>query len=204
MTAWALGGLRRDSSAIAASDPLSGKRHLSAPPHRANQTFPNYNFRVLSDFKGLQCKKFGNALFPVLLGCDQPFALYARTSPSPRNCRSASAARRRKRAGVAMTFRSPSSIVHIAGLRMVREGANMDDQTIDASELDELQAAYKAAVEKWIAAIGEEEALASVNHNVAEIDQWEAAHFKEDELREVVLEAKKQYEDALRRKFFNF
>ena len=80
----------------------------------------------------------------------------------------------------------------------------MDDQTIDASELDELQAAYKAAVEKWIAAIREEEALASVNHNVAEIDQWEAAHFKEDELREVVLEAKKQYEDALRRKFFNF
>ncbi len=47
-------------------------------------------------------------------------------------------------------------------------------------------------------------ALASVNHNVAEIDQWEAAHFKEDELRDLVLEAKKEYEDALRRKFFDF
>jgi hypothetical protein len=71
-------------------------------------------------------------------------------------------------------------------------------------ELDQMQAAYKAAVEEWIAAIKEEEALASVNHNVAEIDQWEAAHFKEDELRSTVLEAKKQYEDALRLKFFNF
>lgn len=80
----------------------------------------------------------------------------------------------------------------------------MDDQTVDTAELDRLQGAYKQAVENWIAAIREEEALASVNHNVAEIDQWEEAHFKEDELRDVVLEAKKEYEDALRQKFFNF
>ena len=80
----------------------------------------------------------------------------------------------------------------------------MDDQTVDNAELDRLQAAYKQAVENWIAAIRQEEALASVNHDVAEIDQWEAAHFKEDEMRDVVLEAKKEYEDALREKFFDF
>ena len=71
-------------------------------------------------------------------------------------------------------------------------------------ELDRLQNAYKAAVEEWISAIKEEEALASVNHTVAEIDQWEGAHFKEDDTRKKVKAAKKQYEDALRRKFFNF
>jgi hypothetical protein len=71
-------------------------------------------------------------------------------------------------------------------------------------DLDQLQAAYKAVVEQWVAAIKEEEALASVNHNVAEIDQWEAAHFKESEMRDAVIEAKKQYEDALRLKFFDF
>jgi hypothetical protein len=71
-------------------------------------------------------------------------------------------------------------------------------------ELDRLQNAYKAAVEEWISAIKEEEALASVNHTVAEIDQWEGAHFKEDDIRKKVKAAKKQYEDALRRKFFNF
>ena len=49
-------------------------------------------------------------------------------------------------------------------------------------ELDHMQAAYKAAVEAWVAAIKQEEALASVNHTVAEVDKWEEAHFDEDEL----------------------
>jgi hypothetical protein len=53
----------------------------------------------------------------------------------------------------------------------------------DTLELDQMQAAYKTAVEEWIAAIKEEEALASVNHTVAEVDQWEGAHFKEDDMR---------------------
>jgi hypothetical protein len=39
------------------------------------------------------------------------------------------------------------------------------------------------AVEEWIAAIKQEEALASVDHSVAEVDQWEQAHFREDEIR---------------------
>src|SRR6516162_6103443 len=74
----------------------------------------------------------------------------------------------------------------------------------DNADLDQMQAAYKAAVEKWIAAIKEEEALASVNHSIAEVDKWEAAHFKEDEIRAKVKAAKQRYEDALRQKFFGF
>jgi hypothetical protein len=75
----------------------------------------------------------------------------------------------------------------------------------DASKLDELQNAYKAAVEKWIAAIKEEVALVSVTpHSVAEVDKWEAAHFKEEDVRSDVKAAKKAYENALREKFFGF
>ena len=37
--------------------------------------------------------------------------------------------------------------------------------------------------EEWIAAIRHEEALASVNHSVAAIDQRESAHFQQKELR---------------------
>jgi hypothetical protein len=74
----------------------------------------------------------------------------------------------------------------------------------DNSELDHMQAAYRAAVEEWIAAIKKEEALASVNHTVAEVDHWEAAHFAEDDIRSKVKAAKKKYEDALREKFFGF
>ncbi len=81
----------------------------------------------------------------------------------------------------------------------------MENQTAEEiAELDNLQAAYKAAVEQWIVAIKKEEALASVNHSVAEVDIWEGAHFEEDEARTKVLEAKEAYEGALRRKFFNF
>ena len=71
-------------------------------------------------------------------------------------------------------------------------------------ELDELQAAYQAAVEAWIAAIRNEQALASVPHDVAELDKWEAAAFEEDEMRSQVEDAKDKYEDALRAKFFGF
>jgi hypothetical protein len=74
----------------------------------------------------------------------------------------------------------------------------------DTSELDQMQAAYKAAVEEWIVAIKQEETLASVNHSVAEVDKWEAAHFAEDDIRSKVKAAKKKYEDALRKKFFGF
>ena len=75
---------------------------------------------------------------------------------------------------------------------------------IEINELDQMQAAYKTAVEEWIAAIREEEALASVNHSEAEIDSWEAASFREEEARAKAADAKQQYEDALREKFFSF
>ena len=74
----------------------------------------------------------------------------------------------------------------------------------DNAELDRMQNAYKAAVEEWIAAIKKEEELASVDHSIADVDKWEDAHFKEDDVRNKVKAAKKAYEDALREKFFSF
>jgi hypothetical protein len=74
----------------------------------------------------------------------------------------------------------------------------------DNAELDRMQTAYKAAVDEWRAAIREEEALASVNHSVAEVDKWEGAHFREEERRNKAKAAKKEYESALRLKFFSF
>ena len=71
-------------------------------------------------------------------------------------------------------------------------------------ELDQLQSAYKAAVEGWISSIRKEEALGSANHSMIEIDQWEQAHLDEDEMRNAVKDAKAKYEDALRAKFFGF
>ena len=75
---------------------------------------------------------------------------------------------------------------------------------VEVSDLNQMQAAYKEAVEQWIKAIREEEALASGDHSEAEIDAWEAADFREEDAREKAKESKKNYEDALREKFFNF
>jgi hypothetical protein len=76
---------------------------------------------------------------------------------------------------------------------------------VEISDLDEMQATYKAAVDEWVAAIRHEETLASLaDHSVAEIDEWENAADAEDEAREKAKEAKQVYEDALREKFFHF
>jgi hypothetical protein len=75
---------------------------------------------------------------------------------------------------------------------------------VEVSELDQLQADYKAAIDEWVAAIRHEEALASVNHEVAEVDEWENAADAEEEARDKAKDAKQAYEDALREKFFHF
>jgi hypothetical protein len=72
------------------------------------------------------------------------------------------------------------------------------------AELDQMRRTYKAAVEHWIAAIRKEEALASVNHTVAQVDRWEQAHFDEEDARKRAKAAKANYEAALREKFFGF
>ena len=75
---------------------------------------------------------------------------------------------------------------------------------VEITDLDQLQTTYKAAVDQWISTIREEEALASGDHSEAEVDAWEAAGFREEDARNKAKEAKKEYEDALREKFFNF
>jgi 3'-phosphoadenosine 5'-phosphosulfate sulfotransferase (PAPS reductase)/FAD synthetase len=75
---------------------------------------------------------------------------------------------------------------------------------VEIADLDQMQSAYKTAVDHWITTIRKEEALASTDHSEAEIDAWEASGFREEEARERAKQAKKEYEDALREKFFNF
>jgi len=82
--------------------------------------------------------------------------------------------------------------------------STQDVQAIQDGDLDRLQAEYKAAVDLWVGAIREEEAHASVNHTLAQVDTWEQDAMKEDSLRHKVREAKTAYEGALRERFFNF
>jgi hypothetical protein len=76
--------------------------------------------------------------------------------------------------------------------------------TIGETNSETLLNQYNTAVEAWIAAIRAEEGLASATQSVAQIDAWEEASDAEDEARNRVKAVKKEYENALRQKFFNF
>jgi hypothetical protein len=48
---------------------------------------------------------------------------------------------------------------------------------IDSAELDRLQQAYKAAVDEWVGAIREEEALATPDYSLPAWERWDQAGF---------------------------
>lgn len=68
----------------------------------------------------------------------------------------------------------------------------------------DLQKAYKAALDQWIASIRAEENLVLVDPTLAQVDTWEQAHFTEVEARQRTKKAKKDYEDAIRKENFGF
>ena len=69
----------------------------------------------------------------------------------------------------------------------------------DRSELDRLQQVYKIAVDRWIAAIREEEALATPDHSIVAWERWEQAGFKAQDAQDQANAAKEAYKDGLRR-----
>ena len=73
---------------------------------------------------------------------------------------------------------------------------------MDNSQYDHLRDTYKAAVDEWVTAIREEEALATADHSMIAMERWDAANFKEQEAQKKVITAKEAYKDALRK--FNY
>ncbi len=75
---------------------------------------------------------------------------------------------------------------------------------MDNAELDKLRFNYKAAVERWIAAIRFEENLATSDHSMVAVEDWEKADFSEEDSRKAAKAARREYQDALRQVLFNF
>jgi hypothetical protein len=65
-------------------------------------------------------------------------------------------------------------------------------------DLDQLRIGYKNAVDKWVDAIRAEEALATPDHSMTAMEQWDAAHFREHDAHIKATEAREAYKDALR------
>ena len=66
------------------------------------------------------------------------------------------------------------------------------------TDLDQLRLAYKKATDEWVATIRAEEALATSDHSMIAMEEWDAAHFREQDAHSKATAAREAYKDALR------
>lgn len=69
---------------------------------------------------------------------------------------------------------------------------------MSTADLDELRLTYKKAVDQWVAAIRDEEALATPDHSMTAMEKWDDAHFREQDAQSAATKARDAYKDALR------
>ncbi len=70
---------------------------------------------------------------------------------------------------------------------------------MDKANLDQLRFAYKRGVDKWVDAIRAEEALATEDHSMIALEEWDDAHFREQDAQKKAKEARDAYKNELRR-----
>jgi hypothetical protein len=71
-------------------------------------------------------------------------------------------------------------------------------------DFDQLLTAYKHAVDNWVAAIRAEEALATPDHSMTQMELWDDAGFKLHDAELTAKKARDAYKNALRKKNYGF
>jgi hypothetical protein len=71
-------------------------------------------------------------------------------------------------------------------------------------DFDKLLGEYRQAIDKWVAAIEAEEALANDDHSMVEMEKWDAAGFVVQDAEASAKKARDQYKSALRKKNYGF
>ena len=71
-------------------------------------------------------------------------------------------------------------------------------------DFDQLLQDYKSAVDTWVAAIQNEEALANADHSMIEMEKWDAAGLHVHDAELAAKKARDQYKSALRKKNYGF
>jgi hypothetical protein len=75
---------------------------------------------------------------------------------------------------------------------------------MEKPDYDRLRQAYKDAVDEWVDAIREEEALAVPDHSMTAMEHWDAGCFKEQDAQKKAQAAKDAYKGALRQLNYGF
>ncbi len=68
----------------------------------------------------------------------------------------------------------------------------------DRPDLDLLRLRYKEAVDRWVNAVRDEEALATPDHSIVAWERWEQAGFAAKEAQDQAEVAKEAYKAGLR------
>ena len=71
-------------------------------------------------------------------------------------------------------------------------------------DFDQLSRAYHEATDRWIDAIRSEEALATSDHSIVQMEKWDAADFAVQDAETAAKKARDAYKDALRQKNYGF
>jgi hypothetical protein len=71
-------------------------------------------------------------------------------------------------------------------------------RAMSAADLNQLRLTYEQAVDEWVAAIRDEEALATPDHSMTAMEKWDDAHFREQDAQSSAIKARDVYKDALR------
>jgi hypothetical protein len=69
---------------------------------------------------------------------------------------------------------------------------------MEKPNLDQLQQAYKQAVDEWVIAIRAEEALATPDHSETAMERWDSADFTVQDAWKKAKAARDNYKEGLR------
>jgi hypothetical protein len=72
------------------------------------------------------------------------------------------------------------------------------NELMGKADLDQLSLSYRKAVDEWVDAIRAEQALAIPDHSMVAMEEWDTAHFREDDAHTKATEAHEAYKDGLR------
>ena len=69
---------------------------------------------------------------------------------------------------------------------------------------DELLSTYKEAVDQWVSTLRAEEALATTDHSMTEMEKWDTAGLAIHDAEAKAKKARDAYKNALRKKNYGF
>ena len=75
---------------------------------------------------------------------------------------------------------------------------------MENTNFDQLLHDYKQSVDAWVAAIRAEEALATPDHSMVEMEKWDTAGLEVHDTERAAKKARDLYKNALRKKNYGF